>query len=125
MAEQRKGPSSAAPGGGFGPGGYGSYGREAPPPGESRRRADFWSPATSAEAAVEPAREEGRARKPLTARDIMDHHVRAAGPETPAAELARMLEERGWGVVPIVDDEGKLVGVVTARDLAAALAAGG
>ena len=36
-----------------------------------------------------------------------------------------MLQERGWKMIPVVDDEGKLVGVVTESELREALGAGG
>jgi CBS domain len=117
--------SSAAPGGGFGPGGYGSYGREPSMPGESRRRADFWSPATSADAADVPAGESGRMREGLTARDVMTQHVLAATPDTPLAEIARMMRDASYALIPVVDDERKLLGVVTDRDLAEALGRAG
>jgi len=43
-------------------------------------------------------------------------------PETTVAEAARLMWEGDCGVLPVVDDDGKLTGVVTDRDLFIALA---
>lgn len=39
------------------------------------------------------------------------------GPETPVTELARLMIDRGIGGVPVVSDDGDLLGVVTESDL--------
>jgi CBS domain-containing protein len=53
----------------------------------------------------------------LQARDIMTREVITALPETPIAELSRTLENRKIGGVPVVDQGGRLVGIVTQSDL--------
>ena len=53
----------------------------------------------------------------LQARDIMTREVITALPETPIAELSRTLENRKIGGVPVVDEDGRLVGIVTQSDL--------
>jgi len=54
---------------------------------------------------------------PMLARDIMTRTVNTVHPRTPLADLAaRMVADRISGM-PVVDDNGKLVGVVTEGDL--------
>jgi len=53
----------------------------------------------------------------LTARDIMTKEVSTIGPQATVAELAQMLEAKRINGVPVVDPEGRLVGVVTQNDL--------
>lgn len=53
----------------------------------------------------------------MRAQDIMTRAVSTAHPETPLADIARrMVNERISGL-PVVDDAGKLIGVVTEGDL--------
>ena len=53
----------------------------------------------------------------LQARDIMTREVITTSPETPVAELSKLLENRKIGGVPVVDQDGRLVGIVTQNDL--------
>ena len=53
----------------------------------------------------------------LTARDIMTREVITIRTEASVEELARLLEERRIGGVPVLDQSGVLVGVVTQSDL--------
>lgn len=53
----------------------------------------------------------------LTARDIMTREVVTIRPEASVEELARLLEERRISGVPVLDQSGTLVGVVTQSDL--------
>jgi len=53
----------------------------------------------------------------LQARDIMTKEVLTVTPETPIAELARLIEKRNIGGVPVVDQSGRLAGIVTQSDL--------
>jgi CBS-domain-containing membrane protein len=53
----------------------------------------------------------------LTARDIMTQEVVTIRPEASVEELAKLLEERLIGGVPVLDKNGMLVGVVTQSDL--------
>lgn len=53
----------------------------------------------------------------LTARNIMSNEVITVTEETTVKELARILSIHQISGVPVVDDNGKLVGVVTESDL--------
>ncbi len=56
------------------------------------------------------------------AREIMTPDPVTVRPETPVADIARLLEERGIKRVPVVDADGRLVGIVSRADLLRALA---
>lgn len=63
---------------------------------------------------------EGRrrwAREPLTAREIMTRGVKSVRRDSPLREVAQLMKDEDCGVVPIVDERGTLVGLVTDRDL--------
>jgi CBS-domain-containing membrane protein len=53
----------------------------------------------------------------LTARDIMTAEVVTIGPQASIEDLARLLENHKIGGVPVVEADGRLVGVVTQSDL--------
>ena len=53
----------------------------------------------------------------LTAKDVMTRDVITVGPRTTVEELARLLIEHHISGVPVVDDAGELVGIVTEHDL--------
>ncbi|HET9138223.1 HPP family protein [Actinophytocola sp.] len=55
--------------------------------------------------------------KAMRARDIMTSPVLTVRPGAPAAAAARLLRIRGFGALPVVDEDDRLVGVVTAADL--------
>ena len=58
-------------------------------------------------------------------RDVMTRDAMTVGPDTPAATLARLFAERGISGVPVVDEAGGLLGMVTEGDLIRRLAAEG
>jgi CBS domain-containing protein len=58
----------------------------------------------------------------LTARDLMTPDVVTVPPETPVIAVARLLAERGISAVPVLDQAGTVVGVVTEADLIRRLA---
>ncbi|MCY1040990.1 CBS domain-containing protein [Corallococcus sp. bb12-1] len=64
-------------------------------------------------------------REPLTARDIMTRAVRTARRDSTLREVAQWMKDEDCGVVPIVDAEGRLLGLVTDRDLALRAFTGG
>jgi CBS domain-containing protein len=64
-------------------------------------------------------------RDAITAGEIMTRSVRYAARDTSAAEIARIMKEAGCGIVPVVDEQRRLVGVVTDRDLVLRVAAAG
>jgi CBS domain-containing protein len=67
-----------------------------------------------------PEREGRRSRwrrEPLAAREIMTRNPRAALSDSPVSDVARIMRDENTGIVPIVDDDGRLLGVVTDRDI--------
>ncbi|MCE4611247.1 MAG: CBS domain-containing protein [Desulfurococcales archaeon] len=58
-----------------------------------------------------------RRKVPLRAEDIMVMDLIKVTPDTTIAEAARIMWNRRVGSVLVVDDEGKLRGIVTERDL--------
>ena len=53
----------------------------------------------------------------LSARDIMTTKVLTVSPETSISDLSKTLENRKIGGLPVVDKDGRLVGVITQSDL--------
>jgi CBS domain-containing protein len=54
-----------------------------------------------------------------TVKDVMSTHVIAARPDAPYKELAALLHDQRVSAFPVVDDEGKVVGIVSESDLLA------
>jgi CBS domain-containing protein len=52
-----------------------------------------------------------------TAREIMTSPVITVGPDTPFRNVAAIMLDRGISGVPVVDDDGRLLGIVTEADL--------
>jgi len=50
-------------------------------------------------------------------RDIMDANPATVHPDTPVEEVVAMLRENELPGLPVVDDEGRVVGIVTEADL--------
>ncbi|XXF78029.1 CBS domain-containing protein [Myxococcaceae bacterium GXIMD 01537] len=57
-------------------------------------------------------------REPLTARELMTRGVRTVRRDSPLREVAQVMRDEDCGVVPVVDERGVLMGLVTDRDLA-------
>lgn len=53
----------------------------------------------------------------LTVRDVMTRDVITVGTDTSFKEIARRLDENNVSAVPVLDEEGRLVGVVSEADL--------
>ena len=53
--------------------------------------------------------------------DIMSTPVKAAGPETPIAQLVPFMSDQGLHHLPVVDADGRVVGMVTQSDVMAAM----
>lgn len=53
----------------------------------------------------------------LTARDIMTSSVRTVSPETPVRDLAQLLAESDISGVPVVDKQGRVIGIATETDV--------
>jgi CBS domain-containing protein len=56
-------------------------------------------------------------REPLVAREIMTRHVKGAHLDSSLREVARIMKDEDCGIVPVVDESGRLQGVLTDRDL--------
>lgn len=54
--------------------------------------------------------------------DVMTKKVITFGPDTPVEEIAETMREKRINRVPIVDEEGKLMGIVSRADIIRALA---
>ena len=63
-----------------------------------------------------------RSRGAMLVKEIMVDDVRSCGPDTSAATAMGMMWEQDCGVLPVVDSERRVVGMVTDRDLATAMA---
>jgi CBS domain-containing protein len=64
-----------------------------------------------------PALSETELQGQLTVRDVMTPHVYSVKGDSTLGEVARMMVERDIRAVPVVDDGGGLVGIVTHREL--------
>ena len=51
------------------------------------------------------------------ARDVMETQIVSVAPDTPLIEVQRLLTEEEISGAPVVDDDGTLLGVITATDL--------
>lgn len=58
----------------------------------------------------------------MHARDIMTTAVVTVQPDTPVAEIARLLAGRGISAVPVIAEDGRIAGIVTEADLVRRLA---
>jgi CBS domain-containing protein len=75
---------------------------------------------------LEPlSRFEHRLRKAFasTAEDMMTSDPDTVGPDTTVKDAARLIHKTGHNRLPVVDEDGRLVGVVTRLDVLGALAA--
>jgi CBS domain-containing protein len=61
----------------------------------------------------------------MRARDIMTKKPECCTREQTARDAAEVMRDRDCGCVPVVDDAGRVVGIVTDRDLALRVIAGG
>jgi CBS domain-containing protein len=60
---------------------------------------------------------QGARRSHLRCRDIMTRNVTTVNKNTPIAEVARLMRSEDVGALPVLDENGKLEGIVTDRDL--------
>jgi len=131
----RNGGQSYQRGESFGQGGYGAYGSQ--PSGDEPAAAP--SPSIEGDSArvEETEADEGDAggdtpvgrhqwqREAMTAGEIGTTHVRAVTRASTLDEIAQLMKAEDCGMVPVVDDSGRVVGVVTDRDLVVRAAAAG
>lgn len=52
-------------------------------------------------------------------------NLSSAGPDLPASEAAELLTEHNIGALPVIDDLGELVGIISERDVVRAIAKSG
>lgn len=53
----------------------------------------------------------------MQAKDVMTTQVVTVSPDTPVADIAKRLIERRISAVPVVEDDGRLIGIVSEGDL--------
>ena len=53
----------------------------------------------------------------LTVRDVMTHHPRTVLADTPLKEAARTMVRDGIGALPVIDDDSRLLGMVSEREV--------
>jgi CBS domain-containing protein len=57
----------------------------------------------------------------MKVRDIMTTDVSSCRPESTLAEVARTMWDRDCGILPVVSSEGRVIGVITDRDVCMAV----
>src|SRR5687768_9335641 len=75
----------------------------------------------------EPSRSSWSRRRPersarMKVEEVCTRAVKSCTPETSVADAADLMSEGDFGSLPVVDEAGKVLGVVTDRDLCMALA---
>ena len=53
----------------------------------------------------------------LTAKEIMTTEVRSVSPDSSIEELAKLFEETRFNALPVLDEDGRLAGIVSQNDL--------
>lgn len=53
----------------------------------------------------------------MLAREVMSSPVVAVAPSTPIQQVAQLLADRGFSAVPVLDDDRRLVGIISEADL--------
>jgi CBS domain-containing protein len=61
----------------------------------------------------------------MKVRAIMTRDVKTCRPETNLAEVVKLMWEEDCGVLPVVNSDGKVVGMITDRDICVAIATRG
>jgi CBS domain-containing protein len=56
----------------------------------------------------------------MKTQDVMTEAVRSCRPETNLAEAVRMMSEGDCGTLPVIEDSGQVIGMITDRDIAIA-----
>src|ERR1700680_934307 len=56
-------------------------------------------------------------RSVMIARDIMTHKVYTISPEASVQELAQLLSRKSISGVPVINKDGKMIGIVTEADI--------
>jgi len=85
----------------------------------TERPSSWWLSLISGERALAAEYVQGHA---LKIRDVMATNVQTAHPDTPLVEIADILEENHIKRIPIVDDHGALVGIVSRANIVQVIA---
>jgi CBS domain-containing protein len=64
-----------------------------------------------------PGFEDARLPEQLAVRDVMSDQPRTVAPDTALTEAARTLARTGLGALPVVDDDRRVIGMVTEREV--------
>lgn len=56
-------------------------------------------------------------RNQVRVSDIMSRKIMVVSPEEPLSSVVRRMSEGNFGRVPVVDEEGRLIGIVTRTDI--------
>lgn len=64
-----------------------------------------------------PGFEDAKLPEQLAVRDVMSDHPRTVAPGTSLTEAARTLARTGLGALPVVDDDRRVIGMVTEREI--------
>lgn len=75
-------------------------------------------PARAVPPQVESVRADSRwFREPLTVAELMTREVKTVAPDAPVSQIAALMRDEDVGIVPVVDGEMTLQGIVTDRDI--------
>jgi CBS domain-containing protein len=97
--------------------GYTGYGRRYDE-NYGRGPSNSWSPSnTDRYETTRGFTQAGPQRSHLRCRDIMTRNVASCRRDTPVSEVARLMRDQDAGALPVLDENGKLAGIVTDRDL--------
>lgn len=75
------------------------------------------SPGRSEDRGLFRRRSRGWEHEPLTAREVMTSTVRSVREDATLQEVAQIMKDENCGVVPVVRDNDRLVGLITDRDM--------
>jgi len=85
------------------------------------RRAEFFDAMLAAPDAAAfvalPGFEETKLPEQLAVRDVMSDQPRTVAPDAPLTDAARTLARTGLGALPVVDDDRRVIGMVTEREV--------
>ncbi len=59
----------------------------------------------------------GKIVTPAKVRRLMTRGVVVATPDTPVEQVARVMAENDFSIIPVIDEEGKIIGIVTQADI--------
>src|SRR5262252_8634335 len=77
------------------------------------------------ERSLAESRKDSESRRAMKCEEVMLNHVHSCSETATAQQCARLMKAHNIGFVPVVDDQKRVVGVITDRDLALRLVAEG